>query len=246
MDNILKGVETILFCDESKFDLNDHDHEDAIYYFAVAVEKVKVPIIHKEFNNLLLKHRVQTKRYHSTDIFKKIRPRVALMDDLSEIIIRNRLLCFCYKYDKSLLFEPTKQLQKLGDNIINFESPEHQALFYFLMELNTYLKDKNPLLLKKEISMYFDRGVYGVDDIQAFNFPNELFILNQMTHVEKSLISLLFLPDFFGYIFRKSKKSQNKVQFGDKSIESSLLTINSYKCLVNITTAKLFKFINLT
>lgn len=244
MDNILKGIETILFCDESKFYINDGDFEDAIYYFAVSVEKKMVPNVSREFKGILAKHKVKSDVYHSTSVFKESRPRIKLMSDLVQIIIQNRLQCFCYKYSKGVFFEPTKHLKKFNNDIINFEKVEFQALFYFLTILNTYLRDTIPSLLKKEISMYFDRNVYGVADIEAFNFPSEYFILKQMTFSEKSLISLLSLPDLFGYIFRKSKKSQNKVQFGDKKIETSPLVINSYKCLAEIDSAGLFRFID--
>lgn len=245
MDNILTGIETILFCDETKFYVNDGDFEDAIYYLAVSVDKRKVPDIHREFNAVLAKHKVKVATYHSTTVFKESRPRTALMDDLVQVIIHNKLNCFCYKYSKSLFFEPTKHLAKFNNDIIDFNKVEFQALFYFLTILNTYLRDSVPLLLKKEISMYFDRNVYGVNDIEAFNFPSSDFILKQMTFTEKSLISLLSLPDFLGYIFRKSKKSQNKVQFGDKKIETSQLVINSYKCLTQISSAGLFRFIDI-
>ena len=244
MDNILPGIETLLFCDESKFYINDGDFEDAIYYFAVSVEKRKVPDVNREFKAILAKHKVQFDVYHSTTAFKKSRPRPDLMNDLVQLIIQNRLNCFCYKYSKSLFFEPTKHLTKFNNDIISFKKVEFQALFYFLTILNTYVRDFVPNLLKREISMYFDRNVYGVSDIEAFKFPSEDFVLKQMTFTEKSLISLLSLPDFLGYIFRNSKKSQNKVQFGDKSIEVSNLVINSYKGLADINTAGLFRFID--
>lgn len=56
--------------------------------------------------------------------------------------------------------------------------------------------------------------------------------------------STLALPDFVGFIFRKSKLSQNKIQSGGKSIEKSEVTINSFQSLLDITNAKLFHFIN--
>jgi len=93
--------------------------------------------------------------------------------------------------------------------------------------------------------MCFDRNVYGKSDIESFIFPPSNFVLKQMTFSEKSLIRLLSLPDFFGYIFRKSKKSQNKAQFGEKIIETSCLAINCYKCLVAINAAGLFRFIDI-
>lgn len=92
--------------------------------------------------------------------------------------------------------------------------------------------------------MYFDRNVYGVNEVEAFNFPSDHFILKRMTFSKKSLVNLLSLPDFFGYIFRKPKKSQNNVQGGDITLETSKLAINSYKRIVEITEAGLFHFID--
>lgn len=97
MENILKGIKTILFCDESKFYINDGDLEDEIYYFAVSVEKLQVPHVNREINRVVEKHRVKTKVFHSTKIFKETRPRSEFMRDLTQIIIDNKLHCFCHK-----------------------------------------------------------------------------------------------------------------------------------------------------
>lgn len=239
----MEGIETLLFCDETKFYINDGDLEDVIYYFAVSVEKSMVQKINNDFKMILSKHKVKAPIYHSTTVFKEGRPRTALMDELVQLIIQNNLNCFCYKYSKALFFEPTKQLGKFNNDIINFDKIEFQALFYFVTVLNTYVRDAVPRLLKRDIVMYFDRNVYGVKDIEAFNFPSGHFVLNRMTFSEKSLISLLSLPDFVGYMFRKSKKSQDKIQNGDTSIETSTLVINSYKGLTGIEKAGLFRFI---
>ena len=48
--------------------------------------------------------------------------------------------------------------------------------------------------------MYFDRNVYGKEDIEGFNFPDDRFVIKRMTFSEKSLISLLALPDFFEHL----------------------------------------------
>ena len=77
--------------------------------------------------------------------------------------------------------------------------------------------------------MFFDRNVYGIAETESFKFPDEYYEIKQMTFTEKSKISLLCLPDFFGYIFRKSKISQNRAAFGDNTLETSVLTINAYK-----------------
>jgi hypothetical protein len=245
MNNILSGIETLLFCDETKFYTNAGDSEDAIYYFAVAVDKRAVPKIHSDFKRLLVASGVKSSIYHSTSVFKESRPRERLMNDLTQFIINNQLHTFCYKYSKNIYFEQTINLRIFNTDILNFHRAEFQALFYFLIVLNTYLRDRLVSVpVKEEIAMYFDRNVYGTHEIEAFKFPSEHFILKQMTFTEKSEISLLSLPDFLGYIFRKSKQSQDKFESGNKSIETSPLVINCYSCLTQINAHKLFTFLD--
>ena len=241
---MLEGVETLIFCDETKFYIANNDKEDAIYYFGIAVLKNDVRKVHEEIKELLQKHKVKSDIYHSTKVFRESRQRSDLMNDLTQVIIHNRLKCFCYKYEKNKFFETTKILNKFNNEIFDFNKSEFQALFYYLTILNTYLRDEKPKLLKREIAMYFDRNVYGIEDVEAFNFPIEHFVLKQMTFTEKSKISLLLLPDFFGYIFRKSKISKDQIDFGDKVIETSELTINASKNLSEINSSGLFYFID--
>lgn len=240
------NIETILFCDETKFYTTNGDHEDAIYYFGVSARKQQIALLDEKFKEVLLKHKVRSQVFHAKSVFKEKRPRVRLLNELCRIIIENSLQCFCYKYPKAKVFEPTKILNKFNSSIINFDKAEFQALFYFLTILNTFIRDEKPNLLRREIAMYFDRNVYGVNDTESFEFPSEYFVLNRMTFTERSNISLLGLPDLFGYIFRKAKISQNKAEFGDTSIESSPLTVNAYKCLLDINAAGLFHFIDIT
>ncbi len=244
MSTTLKDVETFIFCDETKFNIANNDKEDAIYYFGIIVLKDNVRKVHEQIKEVLQRHKVKSKIYHSTKVFRESRPRLNLMDDLVQVIIQNRLKCFCYKYEKNNFFETTRILNKFNNDILDFNKSEFQALFYFLTILNTYLRDEKPNLLKREIVMYFDRNVYGIEDIEAFNFPSEHFVLKQMTFTEKSKISLLLLPDFFGYIFRKSKISKDKADFGDKTLETSKLTINAFKNLTEINASNLFYFID--
>ncbi len=243
MNSMLKDVDTLIFCDETKFYVANNDKEDAIYYFGIAVRKNHIRKVNQEIGTVLQNHNVKSEIYHSTKVFRESRPRIKLMNDLAQVIIKNELKCFCYKYEKNKFFETTKILSKFNNDILDFNKVEFQALFYFLTMVNTYLRDEKPDLIKKEIALYFDRNVYGIEDVEAFNFPSEDFVLKQMTFTKKSKISLLLLPDFFGYIFRKSKVSIDKIDFGEKELETSTLTINSFKNLTEINSSKLFYFI---
>jgi len=245
VENILKGINTLIFCDETKFYKNNGDIEDEIYYFGVVCKKEQVPEINKQLNILYKNHRLQTKVFHATTVFRENKPRKLLIRDLTDLIINNKLYCFCYKYLQSSLFEATKILSKFNNDVLNFDKVEFQAVFYYITTLNTYLRDFAPELFEKEITLYFDRNVYGKNDIETLSFPKLDYVLKQMTFCEKSKISLLALPDFFGYIFRKSKISNNKVQGGNKLLEKSTLTISCYENLIKISEAGLFKFIDI-
>ena len=189
---------------------------------------------------------MQAEVFHASKMFKETRPkRIELMNDLTKIFINNRLHAFCFKYSKSQLFEATKQLSYLNDNdIINFNSSEFQALFYFLILLNTYLRDVKPTYVIHDIGLYFDRNVYGNQKDDQLNFPDPRFVIKFMTFTEKSKISLLALADFFGYIFRKSKISQDKIKTNKDSLETSNLTISCYSSLLSLSSSGLFHFLD--
>ncbi|MDR6465941.1 hypothetical protein [Chryseobacterium sediminis] len=239
------NINTLFFCDETKFSIKNGDIENAIYYLGIAVNKNDVAKIDAQLKAIISKHRIQSSTLHSNKLFKEPKPREKLMTDLVSLIIKNKLHCFCYKYQKDLFFNKTQILNKFNNEILNFNNSEFQALFYYLIILNTYLRDINSSLLTKDIIMYFDRNVYGVNDTDEFIFPNENFILKQMTFCEKSEVSLLFLPDFVGYLFRKSKLSKDKYDSGNLNLEKSLLTIHCYKNMVELSDKGLFHFLDI-
>jgi hypothetical protein len=204
-------VDTILFADETKFSINNGDLEDAIFYFGIAVGKNKIASIDSELTTILSNRKYQGKIFHSTIIFKERRPRLPLMNDIIELFIKYNLHCFCYKYSKTELFETTQILNSFNNDILDFKNQEFQALFYFLIFLNTNLRNNTQLNFGSKFLMYFDRNVYGKVDVEGFTFPDERFAIKRMTFSEKSQISLLALPDFFGYLFRKAKISKKKL-----------------------------------
>lgn len=239
----LDNVETIIFCDETKFDIRNNEPEEAIYYLAIAVPKNKLAIIHSQLKLLMNKYRVQASVFHATTIFKGGNSRLPMVKDLGELIIQNDLKCFCYKYFKPSFFEITRTLNHLNSEIINFNKKEFQALFYFLSILNVYLKEENPEMFKREVALFFDRNVYGVKQTEAFTFQDSAYLFKQMLFTEKSNISLLALPDFVGYMFRKAKLYHNELQLGNKVEQPSELTSAAFECLQAIQTAGLFKYL---
>jgi hypothetical protein len=244
--NVFDDVQTILFCDESKFSIKDGNAEDAIYYFGVAMPIKFKNQLQLDFSLLLEQSALQTPVFHSTVIFKERRPRLALMSAICDLIIKYRLHCFCFKYYKPDLFEATKYLNYLNDgDSVNFNNPEFQAVFYFITLLNTHLRDDKPKLLSPKLMLFFERNLYGRNETEDFNFKDDSMLIKHMTFVDKEKILLLALPDFLGYIFRKAKISFNKSQRGDLSLETSKLVINSYCSLLRISEAGLFHFLGI-
>lgn len=239
-----EGAKVIVFCDETKFSINNGDVEDAIFYFGIAANTGQIAYLDAGLKEIFKRFRLQAPTFHAAGAFKETRPRTNLMGALVNFIVKNRLKCFCFKYQKDRLFQISTGLSYLNDDIINFNNSEFQALFYFLIHLNTHLQDTSQDASGGNVVMYFDRNVYGKVDVEAFKFPSDLFVIKRMTFSEKSLISLLALPDFFGYIFRKSKESHNKGEDRSKPIGNSPLAISSYSSLLKLTQENLFHFLD--
>lgn len=237
-------VDTILFADETKFSLNNGDMEDAIFYFGIAVSKNDIAAVNRDLIEILNAYNYQGEVFHSTSIFKEKRPRESLMNDIVELFIKYNLHCFCYKYSKTELFDISQILNSFNNDILNFKNQEFQAVFYFIIFLNTNLRENTQLNFGSKFIMYFDRNVYGKVDVEGFTFPDDRFVIKRMTFSEKSQISLLALPDFFGYLFRKAKISNNKITQSGPISERSELAINCYSSLVRMAKAKLFHYMN--
>jgi hypothetical protein len=242
ISSILPEVDVILFIDETKFSINNNDLEDAIFYFGIAVNKIEIGTIHRELQQILILHNYQGATFHSTSAFSEKRIRQRLMNDLVTLFTKYRLNCYCYKYLKSDLYEDTKILKTLDSDILNFGNQEFQALFYFIVNLNSYLIDPNNTQSKSKYVMYCDRNVYSQNETEAFTFPADGFVITRMTFSDKSLISLLALPDILGYLFRKAKISQDKAL--NNNVESSRLTINCFTSLLKLEEAGLFHLVN--
>ena len=245
MDYDVNDIRTIIFCDETKFELSNGDPENAIFYLGVAIPRSIVGYVNHQWQEVLKQFNVQAKVFHATKIFKERRPRAALMVALTKLIIDNQLICFCSKYPKDEVYEQTTALSHLNSDIIDFNKKEFQALFYFLSILNGFLSEGEPDLIKQKIFLYCDRNVYGKKETERFAFPEKDYKFKRMVFAAKSEISPLALPDFFGYMFRKSKLFQNKAKFGDAQIDPSELTKTSLQCLQKIASAGLFKYLEL-
>ncbi len=240
----LQEVDTLLFVDETKFYVNNGNNEDAIFYFAIAVDKSTVPSVIRDINEALRKSKFRGKQFHATTVFKEMRPRAQLMNELTDIFISYNLHGFYYRYSKNLLFERTKILEKYNNDVNRFDEVEFQALFYFLLSLNVYLR-VNPKLLKgSEFIMYGDRNVYGVGEPEAFVSAHEDWCIKRMTYCNKDLINLLCLPDYFGYIFRRTKLNRDLLVESQNIEYTSELAQNCEHALTGLSNQGLLHNLN--
>ncbi len=139
----------------------------------------------------------------------------------------------------------TRRLEYLNNDIHQFNRAEYQALFYFITFFNTFLIYDKPKLLKPQYVMFFDKNVYGRKDTEEFSLPEDTYIIKRLSFTDKSNLPLLALPDFFGYIFRKARLSQNKAVTGDLLLKTSPSVITCYNSLLKIQNAHLFHYLDL-
>ena len=240
----LIDINTFFFADETKFSFNNKEPENSIYYFLIKISVNDVGKVNQIYDEIIVRFQLAN-GFHATKAFKEKSPNKELMDCLCNTLVENKLDCYCFKYSRDNLFQAAKKIFKyLNENpIYNFDNQEFQALFFLIQALDFYFQKEVNTLLPKGL-IFFDRNVYGQYDIEAFNFENSSYF-ERMVFTSKKKIKLLGLPDYFGYIFRKSKISQNKVQFGDMALEKSALTLNSYNSLLRINKAGLFHFVDL-
>lgn len=237
----LTDINTFFFVDETKFSLNNNDIEDSIYYLAVSVKKREVQKINQQYDSIILKFDLKN-GFHASRVFKEKNPNKDLMQAFCDLIISNSLKCYCFRYSKSKLYEGSKKaFLKLNNELFDFKNQEFQALFYFVQNMISHLNENEEFEPKG--LLFFDRNVYGQSDSEAFEF-NETDVVKRMVFLSKSKIKLIGLPDYFGYIFRIAKISQNKGELGNMLNKKSELVINCYDCLLKIVESKLFCFLD--
>lgn len=76
--------------------------------------------------------------------------------------------CFASKYIKADLFETTRRLSGFNNEIIDFDNTEFQALYYFIVNLNFHLRNKEMPVKGNKFVMYFNRNVYSVKETEVF------------------------------------------------------------------------------
>lgn len=241
----LDKINTVFFCDESKYHTNNGELENAFYYFAIEIDRNLISEVNFKLKSIFQKCGMQADVFHSSKIFSEKNTRNDLIRSITGLILDYKLKCICYKYQTDLAYPVLKKLNYLNDGgKINFNNAEFQALFFFVALLNSHLIEFPSQHLRPPFAMYFDKGIYGKKETDAIDPLIENYVIEWMSFTDKREIDLLALPDFFGYMFRKVKIMNNKIQFNIPA-ESSLLTEQCKKNLEKLVVNHLFIFIDL-
>ena len=239
--NRLKNIKSLLFVDEIKFSKNNNDIDDSFYFIGVLVDINSVFSVQEKFESLTSDLQ---KGFHATRAYRTKNPNSELMNNLTELIIRNKLKCLVFKYDKNKFYDSTKTF---GSNSNfqekkKFKNHEFQALFYFMQTLEHYLHSSLDFV-ETPLRIYFDRGIYGVKQHDEFEFDSKK--IETITFCSKKKIDLLALPDHVGYLFAKFRLKYNSINDSKNELINSDLFNN---CILNfkaIYSKELFKFIDI-
>lgn len=196
----LEHIKSYIYFDECKFSVKDNDIDNTIFYFGVVVPKEERTSIENKYIELT---KDLKKKFHAKDLYKAKKLNLFLMNDITNIFIKYRLHCLCFKYDKDLLYKKTKSLSYLDFNNERLKDSEYQAFFWLVQILEFYFKTYKMKGILFPAIAFFDRGVYGINDIEGKEIYSSF--LSKVIFTKRSKINLLALPDHLGYIFKKCR-----------------------------------------
>ncbi|TAL33130.1 MAG: hypothetical protein EPN93_13915 [Spirochaetes bacterium] len=229
----LENIKSYIFIDETKFNTLNNDIDNSLYYFGIIVPKEIITKIETDFLNLI-NH--SHKGFHAKDEYKEKNVNSDLMKAMTDLIINNKLICLAFKYDKDFLYEKTKILKRLNFEVNRLNNHEFQALFWFIQVVEFYFNTKLIEKINFPLLAFFDRGVYGINEIEGKQLDSKY--IEQMLFVKRNKIKLLSLPDHFGYIFRKCR-SKNRNDLNTK-LNNSIYVQE----LIRITNNYLFYYLD--
>lgn len=231
-------IQTFIFIDEVKTSISGGGLDNSFYYFAVSCPKGKVVSVERKFKALYTPF---SKRFHAIELYKAKNINYALLDGITNLIIEERLLCHCFRYDKDRFFEATKKfLNTIGNEEFRKRSSnwEFQALFYFVQTLDEYL-NANQTVLETPACLFFDRNIYGLKNDEDIDIHS--VHIGRAAFTSGNKIRLLGLADHFGYLFHQSRKMYNLTGQGIVGMKGNVFG----EALLKITNAGLFRFLDI-
>lgn len=212
-------VNNFVFVDEIEHNVNNNP---TLFYMCLVVIKREEKLISDKVNNLLLP--LGEKGFHAKRIYKKNSPNLALMKEMTEFIIDNKINWFCFSYSK--IFKDSPRLKVLKEvefsdwkpNIDNYR----EVGFYFLLHsLNSFLSELN---YKPDYQLVFDEDVLK-KYCQIIPGRGILKHIYSVCGVSPKQAPIINLCDHVGYLFgkclRDAEFKDGKIdykQYGNKSL----------------------------
>lgn len=228
-----------LFIDEVKHTVANGEGEDSFYYFGIVVPRDQQPNVEQEYQKAVAH---LPKGFHATKAYKTKSIDTALLQNLTDIIVRFKLQLVVFRYDKHKLYHASKEF------LINLNHPEItgresnwevQAFFHFVQHLSALLSTHQQTF-PVPLCAFCDRGVYGVDDpIEAIEIAAPE--LQRAVFTSRKKIKLLGLADHAGFIFAKSRLATH--QTAGKNYQTALRQNVFGQQLARIASAALFHYL---
>ena len=238
----LEGIESFLFIDEVKNSTNNGDLDNSFYYFAVAVPKSVTQSLRQELQ-ALISH--LPNGFHAKNLYKTMRPDLSLMNAITDLMIKYKLVGICYRYDRDLLYDRTITYvqphisdQHIAGRMANWE---FQAFFYFIQNIY-HIPEKAIEKIAYPICCFIDRGIYGVNEIEGVDFAFS-DLVKRAVFVSREDMSELALPDHLGYVFSKCRKAYPTFHPPANDILSTLQSTAYGEQLLKLLNHRLFCYI---
>lgn len=207
----LEGIKSFLFIDEVKNSTSNEDLDNSFYYFAIVVPQPIATIVRQQLLALIS---YLPNGFHAKNLYKAKSINLTLMNSITDLMVRFKLIGICYRYDRDLLYNRTlTHLQphiKDGEMAQRMTNWEYQAFFYFIQNLH-HIPARTTEKITYPVCCFIDRGIYGVKEIEGIDFVNENLI-KRAVFVSRTDMLELALPDHLGYIFSKCRNAYLPLQ----------------------------------
>jgi hypothetical protein len=241
-NSLIKRVNNFIFVDEIEYNENNNP---VLYYFGTTVIEKELNFVENQIINII--SNLNAKSFHANRNYKKNKTDYKLMDKMSDVIIKNRLVIFCFSFSKKSLddkrLEVLKDINTKGWNL-DINNYRAVALYLFFHVLNTYLVDLN---IKP-----FYRLIVAEDFIKKYNQIE--FIGGVIKNIEKVCFvsakqaPLVNLCDHLGYLFGKCLREINDFKNIENLIPNkkySQITNHALNLFIYLSKFKFFHYRNI-
>lgn len=257
----MRAVNNFVFIDEIESNFNQ---DPVIHYFCTVVIEREMSLIEGKVKWLI--EPLGKRGFHAKRDYKNIEKSKGLMCAMNDLIIDNKLFCFCFSFRKSFLKNPRLKVlneivmkdwdvdylkfwdRKIANKIasttawnLKADNYRHVATFLLIHCLNKYLSIQGYM---KKYRLIFDEDVIKSNQIII---PKPDGVLNNIETIYGASMKdapILCLSDHIGYIFGKAMRAKRLIDGKaiDKPRMETPLTRECIANLIDLTTRSQFVY----